>query len=112
MALLGGIKTLLHEQGLTIKGVQKILREKGIRHVAALGPQPAEGLDWQDEAAGAGAVATVADPPVALPEAVAVMSAEPAPDLPAPERPADVAALEVAARGAAAARGGRAGPGC
>jgi resuscitation-promoting factor RpfA len=95
MALLGGIKALLHEQGLTIKGVQKILREKGVRHVAALGPQPAEGMDWQDEAAGAAPVA-VADPPVAPPEAVAVMSVEPAPDLPAPEGMAEVAAQQVA----------------
>lgn len=36
MLLLGGIKRLLHEDGMTIKGVQKILREKGIRHVAEL----------------------------------------------------------------------------
>ena len=28
MLLLGGIKKLLHEDGMTIKGVQKILREK------------------------------------------------------------------------------------
>jgi DNA-binding transcriptional MerR regulator len=40
MALLGGIKTLLHEQGMTIKGVQKLLREQGARQVASLGPQP------------------------------------------------------------------------
>ncbi|MCX7299559.1 MAG: MerR family transcriptional regulator [Rhodobacterales bacterium] len=40
MALLGGIKTLLHEQGMTIKGVQKLLREQGAKHVASLGPQP------------------------------------------------------------------------
>ncbi len=40
MALLGGIKTLLHEQGMTIKGVQKLLREQGAKHVSALGPQP------------------------------------------------------------------------
>ncbi len=37
MDLLGGIKQLLHEDGLTIKGTQKLLREKGIRHVAGLG---------------------------------------------------------------------------
>ncbi|MBC2835588.1 MerR family transcriptional regulator [Paragemmobacter straminiformis] len=37
MALLAGIKKLLHEDGLTIRGVQKILREQGVRHVAALG---------------------------------------------------------------------------
>jgi DNA-binding transcriptional MerR regulator len=38
MDLLGGIKQLLHEDGLTIKGVQKILRDHGVRHVASLGP--------------------------------------------------------------------------
>lgn len=36
MELLGGIKKLLHEDGMTIKGVQKVLREHGVRHVAAL----------------------------------------------------------------------------
>lgn len=35
VALLGGIKKLLHEEGLTIRGVQKMLREHGVRHVAA-----------------------------------------------------------------------------
>lgn len=38
MALIGGIKTLLHDQGMTIKGAQKLLREKGIKHVAAISP--------------------------------------------------------------------------
>lgn len=37
IALLSGIKRLLHDEGLTIRGVQKILREQGIRHVARLG---------------------------------------------------------------------------
>lgn len=37
VALLTGIKRLLHDDGLTIRGVQKILREQGIRHVAGLG---------------------------------------------------------------------------
>ncbi len=36
VALLGGIKHLLHDEGLTIRGVQKILREQGVRHVAAM----------------------------------------------------------------------------
>lgn len=36
MELLGGIKRLLHEDGMTIKGTQKLLREKGIAHVSAL----------------------------------------------------------------------------
>ena len=34
MLLLGGIKKLLHHDGMTIKGVQKLLREQGIKHVA------------------------------------------------------------------------------
>lgn len=36
MLLLGGIKKLLHDDGTTIKGVQKILREQGIKHVQSL----------------------------------------------------------------------------
>jgi len=38
MKVIGGIKTLLHGEGLTIKGVQKILKEKGALHVASLSP--------------------------------------------------------------------------
>ena len=34
VALLSGIKRLLHDEGMTIRGVQKVLREQGIRHVA------------------------------------------------------------------------------
>ncbi|MBO9453185.1 MerR family transcriptional regulator [Tropicibacter sp. R16_0] len=41
MLLLGGIKRLLHDDGLTIKGVQKILREQGVGHVSEL----SQGLD-------------------------------------------------------------------
>lgn len=39
MALLGGIRRLLHDDGLTIRGVQKLLREQGVAHVAALSPE-------------------------------------------------------------------------
>ena len=35
--LLRGIRGLLYDDGMTIKGVQKILREKGVRHVIGLG---------------------------------------------------------------------------
>ncbi len=35
--LLAGIKKLLHDDGMTIKGAQKLLREQGVKHVAALG---------------------------------------------------------------------------
>ena len=42
--LLRGIRGLLYDDGMTIKGVQKILRERGIRHVIGLGtlPEPDE----------------------------------------------------------------------
>ncbi|WP_370281786.1 MerR family transcriptional regulator [Pseudooceanicola sp.] len=60
MELLGGIKQLLHEEGMTIKGVQKLLRERGVGHVAGLcakrvslddGPDApmAEGVEPEDE---------------------------------------------------------------
>jgi len=35
--LLMGIKRLLHEEGYTTRGVQKILRSDGVDHVAAIG---------------------------------------------------------------------------
>lgn len=56
VALLAGIKKLLHDDGLTIRGVQKILREQGIRHVSGLAaplPDPLPGsilLEGADEA--------------------------------------------------------------
>jgi DNA-binding transcriptional MerR regulator len=37
VALLAGIRHMLHVDGMTIRGVQKVLREQGVRHVAALG---------------------------------------------------------------------------
>jgi len=69
MELLGGIKTLLHDQGMTIKGVQKLLREQGIKHVAAMGPSPMD--DDEDR---------VIDSPKAV-------DAEEAPQFAAPEAP-------------------------
>lgn len=45
IGLLAGIRKLLHDDGMTIKGVQKILREQGVKHVATLAPLP---LDDED----------------------------------------------------------------
>jgi DNA-binding transcriptional MerR regulator len=42
VALLEGIKRLLHAEGMTIRGVQKILREHGVRHVAGLADDPSD----------------------------------------------------------------------
>ena len=84
MALLGGIKTLLHEQGMTIKGVQKLLREQGVRHVAALGPQPLDAYE-ADEIAG-----DVAPTPEAPP--LRIIPAAPLPEVPPRAAPAPTAA--------------------
>ncbi len=50
--LLAGIKQLLHDDGMTIKGAQKLLREKGVKHVGALG---AASLTAEVEMSNAGA---------------------------------------------------------
>lgn len=55
MRLLGGIKTMLHDQGMTIKAVQKYLRDHGVQEVSCLS-QPL------DDIADAGATAPKAGP--------------------------------------------------
>ncbi|MDF2232359.1 MerR family transcriptional regulator [Albimonas sp. CAU 1670] len=69
VTLLVGIRELLYEDGLTIKGVQKIFREKGQKHVVRRG---AEVLGEPFE--------EVAETP-APPTAQAPVAAEPAPAL-------------------------------
>jgi DNA-binding transcriptional MerR regulator len=60
MELVGGIKVLLHDRGLTIRGVQKMISEDGVAAVAALSPpvdidmdEVIEGdtADWLEDAA-------------------------------------------------------------
>lgn len=64
--LLSGIRTLLHDQGMTIRGVQKLLQEKGVRHVAALAPLTGEVLDGSAvPALGSVAGPSAADPDTA-----------------------------------------------
>ena len=56
VSLLRGIRELLYVDGLTIKGVQKVLRERGQKHVAEMGaPHSA-----QTEPTGSGVSDTVA----------------------------------------------------
>lgn len=43
--LLRGIRGLLYTDGLTIKGAQKLIKEKGVRHVIALGMESEETRD-------------------------------------------------------------------
>jgi DNA-binding transcriptional MerR regulator len=71
VALLTGIKRLLHEEGLTIRGVQKILREQGIRHVADLSDETSPEQTALEEAM----VARFDDEPVAAPETAEADSA-------------------------------------
>ena len=61
MALLGGIKVLLHDQGMTIKGAQKLLREQGAKAVAKMMSPPD---DFASDAAGVGAVIDAVAEPV------------------------------------------------
>ena len=51
VALLRGIRELLYEEGLTIKGVQKVLRERGHRHVAGIAETAAAPAEAASEAA-------------------------------------------------------------
>ena len=44
IALMRSIRWLLHDEGMTIRGVQKLLRERGVRHVAGLADGAAEGV--------------------------------------------------------------------
>ena len=38
MRVIGGVKVLLHDQGMTIRGVQKLFREEGIKHISSFAP--------------------------------------------------------------------------
>ncbi|MEO1551734.1 MAG: MerR family transcriptional regulator [Pseudomonadota bacterium] len=72
--LLRGIRDLLYDQGLTIKGVQKVLRERGVRHVIDLGAgvEAAPAPSVQEVAPAAlvqdAAPAAVADTPAPAPK--------------------------------------------
>lgn len=39
MRVIGGVKVLLHDQGMTIRGVQKLFREEGVKHVSGFSPE-------------------------------------------------------------------------
>ncbi|MCC6305191.1 MAG: MerR family transcriptional regulator [Rhodobacteraceae bacterium] len=113
VALLAGIRKLLHDDGMTIRGVQKILREQGVRQVATLGggglaglppPAPTDEADAdllshealagaEEDALAAAADATEADAaaapaPAAFPVAPAAPPPAPAPPVPAAPAPA------------------------
>jgi DNA-binding transcriptional MerR regulator len=69
--LLKGIRALLYGDGFTIKGVQKVLKDRGLRHVADVGrgevPQPVQPAPVVIEK-----IVYIEKPPVAAPVAIAV----------------------------------------
>ena len=105
MLLLGGIKMLLHDEGMTIKGVQKLLREQGVRHVSefsqALDDLTGEeesgiALDVAEEAPAAAQVLRF-DRPGRAPDRSAAEDAEEVAGeetAPPPDMPGEVAPLE------------------
>ena len=107
MLLLGGIKKLLHEDGMTIKGAQKMLRTDGVKKVSTLS-QPIDGLDDGDvldvkpattpeKPATAPETKDASTPPLTVVETVEPPTAQsPAPETAAPAAAAapDIAAEE------------------
>jgi DNA-binding transcriptional MerR regulator len=63
LILLRGIRRLLHAEGYTIKGVQKILREQGIEQVKAQGLQAEPEQRSGKRTTGKGEAAIAASPP-------------------------------------------------
>ena len=86
MMLIGGIKSMLHDQGLTIRGVQKKLKEDGIEAVSALSP-PVDGpmpVDKTAPVAASNIIEATSIPPEEI--------VEEAPFIEAPEEPMPVGA--------------------
>lgn len=97
VALLAGIRKLLHDDGLTIRGVQKLLREHGVRHVAAVGGYSTEDDDSAQATATSRRTAAMPEPDDMLPEEPGHGLTETALFTPAPgptARPAQTAAAE------------------
>ncbi len=93
--LLRGIRGLLYDDGMTIKGVQKILRERGIRHVVGLGTLP----DGDEEAAAAPAPVAAKPAPAARPARPAAKpQPRPQPDLFEGRVAVELAEIEAPAR--------------
>ncbi|SIS87648.1 MerR HTH family regulatory protein [Roseivivax lentus] len=96
MVLLGGIKKLLHDDGLTIKGVQKYLSEHGVKAVSALAPPIEDGAEDDRNApieATAQEDAALGDAPARIEEDSAVEEAETA-EIDAAEEEADAPFIE------------------
>ncbi len=67
MELLGGLKKLLHEDGMPIKDAQQLLREKGVKHVSSLS-RPVDEEDQPVEAVADDVTEETAQEPVETPQ--------------------------------------------
>jgi resuscitation-promoting factor RpfA len=74
--LLSGIKTLLYDQGMTIRGVQKLIADKGARQIAQIAPLAEE---------------MVSEPQSTMPETSPAPEASPDAGPLAPQKQADAA---------------------
>ena len=88
MLLLGGIKKLLHDDGMTIRGVQKIIREQGVKHVSGLSQPISEGDVIDASVVPEAPMHEDAPPLEATDNVVSLAGFEAAPE-PAPEPPAE-----------------------
>ncbi len=93
MALLGGIKKLLHEDGMTIKAAQQLLRKEGVKHVAGLCQIPLDSAEQEPE-----------------PEVVRLVTSDTAPQSDAPEPVKEQVAEADGDDGTGAAQSGLSGP--
>ncbi|MBV6659169.1 MAG: MerR family transcriptional regulator [Devosiaceae bacterium] len=100
IALLSGIRHLLYDEGYTIKGVQRILREQGVAHVSdqsTLSGTPGQGQVAQPVPAPAQAEPPLPSPSPVQPDSVAEPAPAPASVAPAqPVAPQPVALQPVA----------------
>ncbi len=98
--LLAGIKKLLHDDGMTIKGAQKLLREQGVKHVAGLGADVLESnaaiADAPVEAAEA--KPAKAETPIAEPQPETEATVEIANVVPLTKAPGPALTLDLAAK--------------
>lgn len=87
VALLAGIRLLLQDRGMTIRGVQKVLQEQGVRHVAGLAPDLPLGGSPVDEDG-----ETIEDAAEVIAMPLAARAPVPKPEAAEPEEPADTPA--------------------
>jgi DNA-binding transcriptional MerR regulator len=71
MQLIGGLKKLLHDDGMTIRGAQKLLKENGVQHVIDLSPTLEAGLEAEIEP-----TETVTEAPVEMVDMTADMETD------------------------------------